>query len=132
MMAVMIMDAFITRFGLTSVGTAKEVGLLLYLNEKTVRTWRKDFYSNHGSFSESLQGKHSRPFVLDDEECRHKAAEWVRHNATSKGKANLTAAKFSDWVNNDLLPHTELPPGCPRQISERTAVKWLNQLGFHP
>ena len=70
MVAVMAMDTFMIRFGLTAVGAAKEAGLLLQVNEKTVRTWKKDFYSNDGSFSDSKQGKHCRPFVLDDEECR--------------------------------------------------------------
>ena len=127
MMALMAMDTFMGRFGLTTVGAAKEAGLLLHLNEKTVRTWRNDFYANDGSFSESRQGKHVRPYVLDDEECRRKACEWVRSNAT-----NMTAAMFSTWMNSELLPNSELPPGCPLQISERTAVKWLNDIGFHP
>ena len=124
--------AFTARFGLTAVAAAKEAGLLLDVNEKIVRTWRRDFYNNHGSFSESKQGRHSRPFVLDDENCRHRAAEWVRRIATVKGKPNLTAAKFSSWVNTDLLPSSELPPECPQTTTERTAAKWLNQLGFHP
>ena len=123
--------AFTARFGLTAVAAAKEAGLLLDVNEKTMRTWRRDFYNNNSSFSESKQGRHSRPFVLDDENCRHRAAEWVRRNATVKGKPNLTAAKFSSWVNTDLLPSSELPPECPQTTTERTAAKWLNQLGFH-
>ena len=126
------MDTFIARFGLTTVGAAKEVGLFLQMNEKTVWTWRKDFYANHGSFSESRQGRHARPYVLDDEECRRKACEWVRLKATSKGKPNMTAMMFSSWVNTELLPHSDLPPGCPQQIVERTAVNWLHEIGFHP
>ena len=132
MMAVMAMDAFMTRFGLTTVGAAKEVGLFLHVNEKTVRIWNRDFYNNSGSFSASKQGRHSHPFVLDDEECRHKAAAWVRENATCKGQPNMTAAKFRSWVNTELIPQSELPQGCPRQIAERTATKWLHQLGYHP
>ena len=45
-MAIMIMDMFLDRFPFTVLGASNEVGLLLGLNEKTVRTWRKDFYSN--------------------------------------------------------------------------------------
>ena len=70
-MAVMFMDNLIERFDMTTLGAAKEVGLLLGHNEKTIRTWRRDFYNNGGLFTESLQGKHSRQFVLDDEELRH-------------------------------------------------------------
>ena len=97
-MAVMAMDVFMARFGLTAVSSAKEAGLFLQVNEKTVRTWRKDFYANHGSFSESRKGKHSRPFVLDDEDCRRQACEWIRQNASLKGKPNMTAAMFTSCM----------------------------------
>lgn len=76
MMAVMIMDALVDRFNITTHGAANEIGLILGHNEKTVRTWRRDFYSNHGQFTGSRQGKHARLFILDDEGLRHKAAEW--------------------------------------------------------
>lgn len=69
---------------MTTVGAAKEVGLLLDSNEKTIRTWRQDFYSNHGQFTESRQGKHTCQFILDDEELRQKAAQWVRAIQQSK------------------------------------------------
>lgn len=95
MMGVMFMDSLIDRFNMTTCGAAIEVGLLLDCNEKTTRTWRKDFYANHGHFSESKQGKHLRNFILDDESLRHKAAEWVRQNATAKGKPNMTFKNIS-------------------------------------
>uniref|UniRef100_A0A1X7V209 Uncharacterized protein n=1 Tax=Amphimedon queenslandica TaxID=400682 RepID=A0A1X7V209_AMPQE len=129
-LAVMMMDCFTTRFGLTNVAAAKESGLLFDVNEKTVRNWRSEFYANKGSFHESKQGKHKRPFVLDDEECRSKASQWVRSNACVKGKPNKTALKFCHWVNTDLLPNADLPPSLPQSIKERTAVKWLHELGF--
>ena len=110
----------------------QRVGLLLGHNEKTVRTWRRDFYDNQGHFSESKQGKHLYQFILDDEDLRHKAAHWVRANATVKGKPNMTGATFCSWVNTNLLPTAELPPGCPQQIQPRTAIKWLHRLGFRP
>ena len=44
LLSVMMMDTFIERFGLTTVAAAKEAGLIFGLNEKTVRTWQKDFY----------------------------------------------------------------------------------------
>ena len=34
------------RFGMTAVGAANEAGLVLGVNEKTVRKWRRDFYTN--------------------------------------------------------------------------------------
>ena len=129
-LAVMMTDCFMTRFGLTTVAAAKESGMLFDVNEKTVRNWRNEFYNNNGSFHESKRGKHIRPFVLDDEECRSKAAQWVRSNASVKGKPNMTALKFCNWVNTNLLPHTDLPPILPQSIKERTAVKWLHELAF--
>lgn len=131
-LSVMMMDTFMNRFGLTVVAAASECGLIFGPNEKTIRRWRNDFYGNQGDFTASKQGKHSRPFVLNDENCRREASKWVRCNASVKGEPNMTAAKFRDWVNSSLLPNADLPPGLPRQIQERTAVKWLHELGFRP
>ena len=55
-----MMDNFIERFGLTTVAAAKEAGLIFGLNEKIVRTWRKDFYSNKGVFTERVWGAAKR------------------------------------------------------------------------
>ena len=126
------MDTLIDIFEMTAVGAANEAGLVLGMNEKTVRKWRKDFYTNKGHFQPSKQGKHSRPFTLDDDNLHHKAAQWVGSNAASKGKPNMTAAKFCEWVNSDLLPTADLPPGCPHEIQECTGIKWLHYLGFRP
>lgn len=134
MISLMAMDTFITRFGLTQVNAAKEASLFIggKYNEKTIRYWRKDFYTNHGEFSESLQGKHNRPFILDDEDCRWKAAEWVRSNSCIKGKPNMTSNDFKNWVNVELLPNIAIPMNSPSQIQNRTARKWLHELGFRP
>ena len=69
MILFIVMDTFITRFGLTQVNAAKEASLFVEgkYNEKTIRYWHKDFYNKHREFSESLQGKYNRPFILDDE-----------------------------------------------------------------
>ena len=122
----------INRLEYTLVSAAKESGILLGVNEKTVRNWRRDFYENNGTFTTSRQGKHTRPFVLDDEDCRQKASQWVRSNASVKRKPNMTASKFAKGVNEELLPNSNLPENFPKQIQERTAVKWLHQLGFRP
>ena len=56
MMAVMFMNGLLKRFNtwvnMTTPGAAKEVGLLLGHNEKTVCTWRQDSYDNQGHFTE--------------------------------------------------------------------------------
>ena len=132
MMAVILMDTFRERFGMTDVGAASEAGMVVGSNEKTVCLWRNDFYANRGEFTESNQGKHARPFVLDDEECKSRALVWLRKHAYSKGDPAMTSARFACWVNEDLLPNSHLPPGFPRSITPRTASNWLHALGFSP
>ena len=132
MLSIMLTDTFTDHFGLTKTNAAKEYALLLGMNEKTIRTWRKNFFGNLGKFLDSKQGRHSRPYILDDENLKHAAATWVRSNASKKEEANMTAAKFCEWVNTELLPNSFVPPGCPSSIKPRTAVKWLHDLGFRP
>ena len=121
MIAILMMDVFRMRFRLTDVSAAKESSLMVGFNEKIIRIWRNEFYQCHGDFTESGIGKHSRPYVLDDENCRKKALSWLHDNAYQKDKPNLTAATFSVWVNTELLPNSLLPPGFPRSITPRTA-----------
>ena len=99
MLSIMLWETFVERFGLTKTSAAKESALCLGVNEKTIRIWRKDFLTQLGDFSESKQGRHSHPFILDDENLRHTAAAWVRNNSSCKGQPNMTADKFCDWVN---------------------------------
>ena len=73
MMAMVAMDTFIARFGLTTVGAAKEVGLFLQLNEKTVRTWRKDFLM-------LIMAAYQSP----GKESMHVHMSWMMKNADAK------------------------------------------------
>ena len=133
MMAMMIYDNYVERFGLLKTAAAKEVGLLLGVNEKTVRKWRAEFYLNGGVFSETSQGKHSRYIVVDDEEYKDIALKWIRENAVVKGKPNLTATMFCEWLNTELLPLVaDHHPEAPKNVSTSTATRWLHKLGFSP
>ena len=80
-------------------------------------------------FTASGSDKHSRPYVLDDENCRKKALSWLHDNAYQKHMPNFTAASFS---NTELLPNPDLPPGFPRSITPQTARRWLHDLGCSP
>ena len=132
-MAMMLHDNYVERFGLTKTAAASEVGLLLGFNEKTIRLWRKDFCEHRGEFTEYRRGKHARYVLLADEEYRDIALEWVRANAYSKGAPNLTALRFRCWVNESLLPIVQdHHPQVPAAISTRTARQWLHALGFQP
>ena len=73
MMAMMLYDNYIARFGLLQTKAAEEVALLLGVNEKTVRRWRYDWMGNKGSFSDSKKGKYWRYVVIDDEHYRDMA-----------------------------------------------------------
>ena len=113
MIAILKMDVFRMRFRLTDVSATKESSLMVGFNEETIHIWCNEFYQCHGDFTESGTGKHSCPYVLDDENCRNKALSWLHDNAYQKDKPNLTAATFSVWVNTELLPNSLLPPGFP-------------------
>ena len=56
--------------------------------------------------------------------------EYVRQNASVKGRPNLTKHSLCHWINDELLPNENLEPGFPRHISVETARKWLHVLGF--
>ena len=132
MIAVMMMDCFIHRFGLNNVPAAKEAGRLVGINEKSVRKWRKQFYSNSGEFNRDKRGGKRLPSVLDDEDVASKATQWIRTHAYVKGEPVMTSGKFCTWVNSDLFPTIQLPRGYPTSITDRTARKWLHKLGFSP
>lgn len=55
-----------------------------------------------------------------------------KNNAFQKGAPNMTAYSFCEWVNNDLLPSSHLPPQYPHMISVSTAIRQLKHLGFKP
>ena len=130
--AMMMYDNYINRFGLTKTGSAREVGLLLGINDKTVRLWRKEFLSN-GDFTEDYRGRHIRYHVMMDEQYRDTALEWVREHASVKGKSNMVVFDFCNWVNGTLLPMVrEHHPNIPPNVSMHTACRWLHKLGFKP
>ena len=112
-MALILMDTFRTCFRLTDVRAAEEAGLVVGYSERSIREWHKEFYENEGEFGESLKGKHCRPYVLDDENCRKKALTWLHERAYDKDQPCMTAYTFANWVNSDLLPNTHLPSGFP-------------------
>ena len=47
-LALILMDAFVARFGLTDVSAASEAGHIVGYSERSVRTWHKEFYENEG------------------------------------------------------------------------------------
>ena len=44
----------------------------------------------------------------------------------------MTSNDFKNWVNTELIPNIVIPMNSPSQIQNRTAGKWLHELGFCP
>ena len=127
-MALLLYGRLPTIFGLSKIDTAAVVGEVLHKNERTIRRWVDDFVSNGGEFSESQQGHYVRNNTLMS--LCERARDYVRENAAPRGRPNLTAGAFCQWVNNELLPNTVLDPGYPLSVSVETARKWLHELEF--
>lgn len=86
-------------FGIKKTETAAAVGEILQKNERTIRRWVDDFASNEGEFSDSQKGHYTRNNTLmSNEEICEKARVYVRENAAPRGRPNLTAAAFCQWV----------------------------------
>ena len=69
----------------------------------------------------SNRGHHPKvTSLIHDEEFQMKAREYVRENAYVRGKPNLTALHFAQWVKKE----SEV------EICEQTARFWLQKLGF--
>ena len=110
---------------------AEMIGKVLRRSDRTVREWRVSFNANKGTFPDTMQGKYQRDGVLwNNEELNEIATRYVRENTVVKGRPNLTAGSFCQWVNECLLTTQTLEPGYPRHISVETARKWLLELGF--
>ena len=104
MMAMMMYDYFVKQFQLTKMRAAEEfTWCCLEVSDRTVRSQRKIFLSNHRYFEEQ-RGKYAWFDALDDEEYRDMTLEWVCSNAYVKGKSNMIAANFCAWAGLDLLP----------------------------
>ena len=129
MLAVILMESFKRRQKMRVKDAASEAGSIVGFNERTVRKYRNDFFSNDGRFSIRQQGRYERHCVHHNEELNIKAATWVREHAFIKGKPNMTAESFCVWVNNELLMSSHLPPNFPRTISTDchtlAAPSWL-------
>ena len=79
----------------------------------------------------SKQGHYQRTGVLlNNKALNKKATKYIRKNAPVKGKFNLTASTFCQWVKEELLPNETLEPGCPRMIAIETALKWMHEMGY--
>ena len=131
MLSVVLVESFMTRLKMKRTAAALEAASITGFNEKTVRRYRKEFYENKGHFKEEKRGKYQRHCLFNNENLRMEAAMFIRENGCKKGEANFNAKFFCQWVNNEMLPSSDVPPNLPRMISVRTATCWLHRLSFH-
>ena len=130
-LAMLLCFIFVNEFSFTETRAAETAGKIINKNDKTIRRWRTDLIANNGTFSDSKQGRYQRSGVLwADEEMSKQASEYVRMNASVKGKPNHTVPEFCKWVNKSLLPNSTIAPGFPRKIGMETARTWLHEMGF--
>ena len=132
MLSVLLMETLQKRFKIKATAAALEAAWITGFNEKTVRYYRKDFMDNKGKFKEEKRGKHKRVCLFNDEDLRLQASMWVREYAVNKSGPNMTARNLCQWVNETLLPSSNLPPFFPRSITVITATRWLHRLGYRP
>ena len=130
-MALLLYTNLSKEFGLQKTNSASVVASFLHKSERTIRRWIDNFVSNDGEFSDTQQGHYVRDKTLmsNEEQCE-RATVHVRENAAPRGRPNLTASAFCQWVNNELLPNSILDPGYPHRVSVETARKWLHEMGF--
>lgn len=94
-LAMLLCFSFMKEFAFTESRAAETTAKIINKADKTSRHWRTDLITNDGNFSESKQGKYQRSGVLwCDEELTKEAREYVRLNASVKGKPNLTVPDF--------------------------------------
>ena len=117
--------------GFSKLMAAEYTGMMVGKSEHTVRQWRTNFVENGFEVPDNKQGRYQRSGILwSSEELNEKATKYVRENANVKGQPNLTAGSFCQWINDHLLPNSNLEPGFPRKVSVETSRQWLHKLGF--
>ena len=130
-LSVFLWHVFVGILSFKLTDAAELIGRVIGRSDRTVREWRVTFNSNRGTFPDTLQGKYQRDGVLwQNENLNKRAVKYVRENTVVRGKPNLTASSFCQWVNECLLETQTLEPGFPRRVSIETARKWLLELGF--
>ena len=119
-------------FQLLLGASSKIIGRHVNKHHKTVQKWRIDFLNNQGQLPEYLRGcYHRRNAIAQNEELSEVATQHVRENAFKKGAPNMTARSFCTWVNDELLPSSNLEPGAPRKIGVEVSRNWLHSMGFN-
>jgi len=104
-LAMFMCHLMVTQFQFTETRAAEFTAELIHKSDRTVCQWHTDLVSNDGVMPESKQGRYLLNGVLwSNEDLNQKASEYVRSNASVKGRPNMTTIDFCKWVNKTLLP----------------------------
>lgn len=100
----------------------------------TIRKWVTDFEKNEGVFSESKKGKWTRKWILNEEDLKNQAIQFLRKINKDRDR-NLRIVDFQKFLNENLLPNSNLSLkaiyGLEIPISWETARSWMHSLGFN-
>ena len=103
-------------------------------NSECIRRWVKQAIENgtcDSSYNHHQLETPTTPWLLDnEEELQLKARCYIRKNAYVKGKPNMTARSFTEWVNEELLPHLTHKRDPSQVIHEDTERRWICRIGF--
>lgn len=93
---------------------------------RCIRMWSDEFL--HSRILMPLrQGKHQKSSsLLDDPDIKQACLQFLRTRRVEL----IDGASFSEWVSNELHKVESLALVRPARITERTARRWLNRLGF--
>jgi hypothetical protein len=98
------------------------------LSSRCLRSWRQRWEVHR-----AYPGVAERPGILwmteNDGKLLAEAKKWARANSQQKGKPNLTAEMFADYLNNVLLKEWLAEKGR-KQVSLRTATYYLHRMDF--
>jgi hypothetical protein len=96
--------------------------------------WRQ----SEEAFISSLRGKHAKhQWLLSGAPMQESCKRYIRLSAKLKGDERFTPEKFRDWLNTDIEVdkhlgwHAPLVRLAPRDLSIRTANRYISKLGFY-
>ena len=113
------------------VETSEDIASCLYpgMNKerrgRNIRIWSGFFLEFH-RLPDINQGRHVKvKSIISDENTQNICRQWLRSQRSNA----ISGKSFSEWVSHHL--HLEIGLPASVQISERTATRWLHEIGYN-
>jgi hypothetical protein len=91
---------------------------------RRIRYWA-EYYLSHQKLPSHRQGCHVKtPSLIHEEDVMRACRQWLR----TQRPDSVCAASFTNWIKAEL--HKKLNLTNAIQVSERTSVRWLHELGM--